>query len=238
MWSNYRTLSKNAQLTLMAESKHESPERMVGRGRGHPKGMGGLTRKSNASYCIRTSPRGLKQFTRNTAHWGGLEVSLDLSLLLSSSCPRTGLLHILAGVSSIISSTVVWLSCQRLCRQVSLEGQGGTQTLQDCWQRIAAPLGSGLLANPGNGRRRAKRQQTLGKECTPSLPSQLRCPRWQPDPRIPGRQHGHQMGQRAQRHWSGAGRDSSSPAAPRTQVFTGKEGGIYFDHEGTFRARD
>ena len=165
-----------------------------------------------------------------------MEVSLDLSLLLSSSCPRTGLLHIPAGVSSGNSSTVVWLNCQRLCRQVSLEGQGAHKLLQDCWQRIAAPLASGLLANLGNGRGRAKRWQPLGKECTPSLPSQLQCPRWQPDPRIPGRQHGHWMGQRAQRSRSGAGRDRSSLVAPGTQVFMGKEGGIYLDHEGTFRA--
>lgn len=157
MWSNYRTLSKNAQLTLMAESKHESPERMVGRGRGHPKGTGGLTRKSNASYCIRTSPRGLKQFTRNIAHWGGLEVSLDLSLLLSSSCPRTGLLHILAGVSSIISSTVVWLSCQRLCRQVSLEGQGGTQTFARLLAEDCCPIGFWLAGQPGKWTKAGKK---------------------------------------------------------------------------------
>ena len=46
------------------------------------------------------------------------------------------------------------------------------------------------------------------------------------------------MGQRAQRSWSGAGRDRSSPAAPRTQMYKGEEGRICLDHEGTFWAHE
>ena len=213
--------------------------------RGWWEGEGAIPRAWGASQgrVMQVIASGLAQ----EASSNSLEISLtgeawkSASTSLSSSHPAvpgqdcsTSLLGFQASSAPLSSGWVVRGSAGRY----HWRAKGAHKLLQDCWQRIAAPLGSGLLSNRGNGRRRAKRQQTLGKECTPSLPSQLRCPRWQPDPRIPGRQHGHQMGQRAQRHWSGAGRDSSSPAAPRTQVFTGKEGGIYFDHEGTFRARD
>lgn len=77
---NYRTLNRSEQLIHMAESNHESPKRR--RGRGRRKGTGGITRRGNASNCIRASQRSLKQFTRKIAHLGGLEAKLALSRLL------------------------------------------------------------------------------------------------------------------------------------------------------------
>lgn len=60
----------------MVESNHGSPKTMLRRGGCCPKGREILTRKGHANNGIRSSQRGLKQFTEKMAGSGGVEAHL------------------------------------------------------------------------------------------------------------------------------------------------------------------
>lgn len=116
-------------------------------------------------------------------------------------------------------------------------GPRGTQTLQDCWQRIAAPIGFWLAGQPGKWTGAGKEVTASGERMHSSLPSQLQCPRWQPDPRFLEGSTGTGWG--SEHSAAGQGREGPQlTCCSRDSGVYGERGGIYLDHEGTFRARN
>lgn len=163
MWSNYRTLSKKEQLTHMAESRYESPKRMVRRGRGHPKGTVG----GSQGREMQVIASGLAEEALSSS----LEISLMGEVgsqprplsppLIQLSQDRTALhpcwgfkwdqLHcVLAELPEALQSRVTG-------------GRGGTQTSARLLAEDCRPIGFWLAGQPGKWTRAGKEETASGE---------------------------------------------------------------------------